>query len=455
MPHYYDFEVRWKNYRAFKDTGWLNIRPLTVLIGPNNAGKTSVFSPLLLLNQTITSADGITPLVTRGPVVDMGHFEDIIHNHDINQELSLGVRYHVHALRDGVQDVGSYAPGAFEMAVAQSGRFLDVTLKRLEIFDIFRRPYISFEKRSNDDGYELDSTSLGPLDAPEKAAISQTPPLNFLFDPSDILRSYRRVASNDQETLPPPYSESFSRYLRTIGYALEEIREDLSTISYVGPLRARLQRYYDIEGESIPSVGSTGENVANLIRRNLSGAASRSRELNRWIRLFGFGDRLTIKQLSSALFSLYFESGKPPVRINVADAGFGASQVLPLIVQALVAPEYTLTVAEQPEIHLNPRLQNLLADIFVRMAGSNHRVIVETHSEHLLLRLRRLVAEGEIQASDIAIYFIERDTAGASTVRLIPLNEDGNIPSKEWPNGFFEESLRESLGLARAQAQLS
>jgi len=121
-------------------------------------------------------------------------------------------------------------------------------------------------------------------------------------------------------------------------------------------------------------------------------------------------------------------------------------------VQALTADPNSLTIAEQPEIHLNPRLQYLLADLFVEMANTEHRVIVETHSEHLLLRLRRLIAEKVIQSDKIAIYFVER-IDGKSTVRQIPLEANGNIPSDQWPQGFFEDTLKESLALASAQSQ--
>jgi predicted ATPase len=111
-----------------------------------------------------------------------------------------------------------------------------------------------------------------------------------------------------------------------------------------------------------------------------------------------------------------------------------------------------LTIAEQPEIHLNPRLQYLLADLLVEMANSDHRVIVETHSEHLLLRLRRLVADGKIKHDKVAIYFVEK-MDGVSRVRPIDLKGNGHIPPETWPKGFFEESLGESLALAASQSR--
>ena len=86
------------------------------------------------------------------------------------------------------------------------------------------------------------------------------------------------------------------------------------------------------------------------------------------------------------------------------------------------------------------------------MVGSNKRVILETHSEHLLLRLRTLVAKGDIDSSKIALYFIENED-GLTKIKDIPILENGHIEQDNWPKGFFEESLWESLDLAKAQSK--
>src|SRR5687767_8463466 len=117
MSLHVNYEVRWKNYRCFTDTGWLHLLPLTVLIGPNNAGKTSIISPILLLNQTMTSRDAVTPLVTRGPLIDAGTFKDVIHNRDTDKELFLGFRFHVHEEREDIGEVWQYPPGVIEITL--------------------------------------------------------------------------------------------------------------------------------------------------------------------------------------------------------------------------------------------------------------------------------------------------------------------------------------------------
>jgi predicted ATPase len=171
--------------------------------------------------------------------------------------------------------------------------------------------------------------------------------------------------------------------------------------------------------------------------------------MSKWVKRFEFGDRLELHNMSEDLFCLTFNTKSK--HMNIADSGFGASQVLPLVVQALAAPRNSMTLAEQPEIHLNPRLQVVLADLFAEMANGDHRLVVETHSEHLLLRVRRLVASGVISPAKVAIYFVER-RGDESHIREIRVREDGHIDPRLWPAGFFEDALRESLGLATEQA---
>jgi predicted ATPase len=140
-------------------------------------------------------------------------------------------------------------------------------------------------------------------------------------------------------------------------------------------------------------------------------------------------------------------------KTNFADSGFGASQVLPLIVQGLTAEPQSLIIAEQPEIHLNPRLQCVLASLFGAIIQRGCRLLVETHSEHLLLAIRLLIASRKLDASKVALYFVEKAGDGSSMVRQVPIDTIGGISSESWPKGFFEDSLQQSLALAEAQAR--
>ncbi len=334
------------------------------------------------------------------------------------------------------------------MTLTSGKRPGEILLKRYELFDIYKRPYLR-QIRRRDGTYTLKGLKQDGMTEEEQLAIRESRPVNYLFSPSLVLYQYHKADDRDKGTRSRNFSKEFSTYLQCTGYTFEELRSLFSTLSYIGPLRDIPRRYYEIAGEIPRSVGPHGEHTANLLHRRFS---SFRNDLNSWIRRFEFGDRLKENKISSELFSLYFETKTPATKTNIADAGFGASQVLPLVVQALAAQTGSLTIAEQPEIHLNPRLQCVLADLFAKMANSDHSVIVETHSEHLLLRLRRLVASGEIESQKVAIYFVEK-SGDISTIRPVPMEENGNISPEVWPRGFFGETLKESLGLATEQSK--
>jgi hypothetical protein len=439
-----NYQIRWKNYKRFEDTDWITLRPITLLIGPNSSGKTSVLSPLLLLSQTISSPDGDTAVVTRGPMVDIGNYRDFVHDHDCDRGVFFGIRHHTHDAPKGVKALGTYPPGALEITLGPGEEPQDTTLQRYELFDLFKRSFIARDRRP--DGTYTLSGAVSPekMSAAEKVAMARSSPVNFLFSPTSAIGAFKR-STDDGPTESERFTADFSEYLRIVGFSFTELRSLFSSLSYVGPLRQKPQKYYRVSSEAPRTVGPQGQYAANLFRRR---EKKIGKKVNQWIKRFEFGDALTAKKVNDDLFELCFSVGKS--HYNFVEAGFGASQVLPLIIQAFAAPKDSLTLAEQPEIHLNPKLQCVLADLFVEMANSQHRIVVETHSEHLLLRLRALVAAKKIRAKDVAIYFVERD-GKASKVREVPLGEDGGLQSDAWPAGFFDDALRESLALAAAQ----
>ncbi|RMH40451.1 MAG: DUF3696 domain-containing protein, partial [Gammaproteobacteria bacterium] len=114
-----------------------------------------------------------------------------------------------------------------------------------------------------------------------------------------------------------------------------------------------------------------------------------------------------------------------------------------------LAPEGTVFLLEQPELHLHPKVQAILADFFLGLTRVGKQVIVETHSEYLINRLRRRVAEDESDTlhQDIQIYFVEREN-GTSRFRSVDLNEFG-VPL-DWPKGFFDDGPSESRRIVEA-----
>lgn len=155
---------------------------------------------------------------------------------------------------------------------------------------------------------------------------------------------------------------------------------------------------------------------------------------------------------SEALKQLVLIDKRTGTPISHRDVGIGVSQVLPVLVSAYASKNKLLAI-EQPEIHLHPALQAELGDVFLHSAlgDSDNTFLIETHSEHLLLRIMRRMREtdaGELDDSlpdvhpdDVMVLFVEPDGA-QSIIREMPLNERGELV-KAWPGGFFEEGIRE------------
>ena len=155
---------------------------------------------------------------------------------------------------------------------------------------------------------------------------------------------------------------------------------------------------------------------------------------------------------SDALRQLVLIDKRTSTPVSHRDIGIGVSQVLPVLV-SVYASKNKLLAIEQPEIHLHPALQAELGDVFLQSAlgESDNTFLIETHSEHLLLRIMRRMREtgtGElpdgvpaVHPDDVMVLFVEPDGT-QSIVRQMPLNERGELV-KAWPGGFFEEGIRE------------
>ena len=138
--------------------------------------------------------------------------------------------------------------------------------------------------------------------------------------------------------------------------------------------------------------------------------------------------------------------------LDLTNVGVGVSQVLPSVVMGLLSPPGSTLLMEQPELHLHPKVQAILGDFLIGLARNGRQCIVETHSEYLVNRLRRRIAEapGDSVQKLIQIYFVER-IGGRSVFRAVEPNDYGAIP--DWPKGFFDQGPDEAQLIIQAAAK--
>lgn len=454
------FEVRWKNFRGFRDTKWLKIRPITIVIGANASGKTSLIAPLLLLKQTLESSDISLPLKTIGEYFNAGSFKNMVLNHNTNIDISFALRFrHKEANRnEDLGKIGKYPPSELEVSFSTSENARVPILSRYIVRDLYARTMLdrSILKSGK---YSIRGLEFAKKGNGFHDVIRKTMPERFLFTAegpfkerveSIIKQQRKEEGKKGAREIKLEMSEQEDRYFHIVTYIKALVDRVFDTIFFLGPLSEHPKRMYEILGEIPQFVGTKGEFAPEILFRQRNQPLIE--EVNKWVDNFDLGFHLNCNELTDGAFNITLSRTEGSSEVNLADTGFGLSQILPLVVQGFYSKPNSLIIAEQPEIHLNPKLQTMLADLFSEFVKRGVGVLVETHSEHLLLKIRRLVAEKSIKQTDVALYYTEKD-GGETKIREIQIEKNGHIKIEDWPKGFFSESLKESLGLAAAQRQ--
>ena len=231
------------------------------------------------------------------------------------------------------------------------------------------------------------------------------------------------------------------------------IESQFNNLAYLGPMRVSPNRIYLATGEAPGDVGWKGETTFEALWSRQSGHKRPTdllRWVNDWLASLEIAARVELVRLArSDYFSLVITDSKTNTPINLVDTGFGASQVLPIIVQGFYGPLNRTLMIEQPEIHLHPHGQATLADAFIDMVKNGRTLIAETHSEHIIGRIQRRIAEGKIKSTDVCILYFDR-TDEDTHVSELKLSKFGQFEEGGIPEGFFEERYLETVKLMSA-----
>jgi len=464
-------EYQITNFKAFAESAVIPVRPITLIFGPNSSGKSSTLQPLIMLKQTIEKAGKETPLLPKGELADLGNFREFIHRHDNKRKFSFKVTI---PLKDSIEmdkRVQEFLDSVIDLETVGVGitfselKMGDLTITQFETFvgdnpePLFtyemeqpdkeidkgrfftRYPYIAKLKDFNEEHeYWLKHQSL--FDKPASEAY---------FDFGHYL--IESVYKDPEEAIAISPKERKSISLIPF-YASRMFREILMRVVYVGPLRRFPERYYSYTGNKTRYVGKTGEFVADIL---FSDPEILSR-INEQFDHLNIGYELRVANLTDQtsdihdLRTLRLKEKSTGTYMGFTDVGFGISQLLPIVVQSMVSERQMLLI-EQPELHLHPALQAEMGDMFIRSAlGENKNTfIIETHSEHLILRLLRRIRETteeelpedipQIRPNDLSLLYVKPDEKGSSVIH-IPATEDGEF-ERFWPGGFFPERSKE------------
>jgi predicted ATPase len=439
--------TRVQNFKAWRDTGELALAPLTILFGPNSSGKSSINHLLMMLKQTVRSPDrnSVFDFGDANSAVDLGNFRDLIFAHEMKNTLEFelewlldaplqvrdprsrkrfsGDRLSFSAAAQQPQGARSAQSEGFEYAVRTSER------PELEV-SVRREPRRPDRWRLRSPQYDFVRTKGRAWELPR--------PIQFYGFPQEALVYYQNSA-----------------FLSDLEFTLER---QLGGLSYLGPLRSPPERRYGWGGAIPEDVGLRGENAIQAL------LAARGRRFNwrpkaklqrfeaviaSWLQSMGLIESFDVREIAagSDLFEVHVRVSRRSADVRLTDVGFGVSQVLPVVVQCFYAQPRSTVIIEQPELHLHPSVQASLADLFIAAItareGSQPRdvqLLVESHSEHLLRRLQRRIAEEKIAPERVAMYICEPSSEGSQIERL-QLDEYGDILN--WPPDFFGNELED------------
>lgn len=484
--------VRLENFRPFRDSGEFHLAPLTCLVGANSSGKSSIITALLLLKQSLEQermSSRVTPLMLSGPYCDLGGFRDVVHRHKVRSHIKFAFKVPVALLRQFPEKREPLVPLDVPRSVLRDVRdywsyyYMDVkrTLPArgtvaVSLSFVTDAPFgpslsrIEFQVEGVGSAYFLRTTGgmrrqhwrVYTKGLPSQSVAMAFGPHQFFpvinIRPKVFQRSSRRV------------KKELGRFLRTSNITLEYLHRLLSWSEVIGPFRTPPERRYSFGGFSSSRGGPRGEQAIDLLITEELLKTSKHplrSSVSFWLQHLNLARDISVESLAKNinLFQLNLEGAGRTPQANVADVGYGISQVLPVIVQGLLMRPGSVYMVQQPELHLHPDAQAGLADFFLYLAFYGIRVVVETHSEYMLIRLRRRLAERKLnigrtlprlkratlplsrETVAVLLCTIDRQRLGAKVTELAI---GDSFQFENLPRGFMNQALADRVGLLRA-----
>ena len=563
-------KISFQNYKAF-EKGEIKLKPITILLGANSVGKSSIINLLLMLQQTANSSNYKSALRLHGENVSMGECENIFRNKDMDKNIVIDFELeneklktylsgylpdflfnqiieiysflkkreqqkpnqidinistkkikskeqlleyvsNIEELRKKIEKKSSHGKEdklilslckvinkknsiallydfitevnkiknnifklSFEICIVKSNTEDVLKICRISLSNEGKRIInIKFDFNNKNTFYDnitvtsdfIENKELIDITTKEEfkqsikydstifSSISQNVDR---WDRWDMLYFQHRFFLNDffeDDNNKSKHSIVTQILLQIINISVESVKNQFKRelVNHVTPLRATPKRYYFLDKANINTILDTfdGNSLTEILKEDENVKS----KVNKWLETFGL--TVNVDTLQDVIHKLKIHQHS--LDLDIIDVGFGISQILPVIVQGFLSFENSLTMIEQPETHLHPKMQADLADLFIdivgaipqskllRKATSNPQkfLLIETHSEYLLRRLRRRISEGKLLAKDVAVYFIEppKNDCSSAEIKEKEVNDTGFF---EYPKDFMDSELEKDM----------
>ena len=417
--------IRMKNFKSWQDSGNVGLAPLTGFFGTNSSGKSSLLQMLLLLKQTV-GKDEVLFFGDESSLVNLGNFQEVIHRHELGNKLYFGmscklshsVPYHL------ISTLWQIIHFTFDTVIRE--------VKGNQVIEDFRYRSLSGAAKITWEDNNL-----------------------FVNDQNSIpihVQNCYGLSSSENSDVP--------RILTGFTSVFEEL---FSHVYYLGPARVHPKRNYHWEGDHPEDIGRWGDKAIDALLSARVDKRTIQREekeisiedrISEWLREMDLAHSFILERTGSPSeknYDVRIQKREHGPKVTLADMGYGLSQFLPVLVLCYYAPKGSTLILEQPGIHLHPKAQADLVDLLIEVVTERKlQILVESHSEHLLNRLQRRIAEEKISVDKTALYFCRNDE-GVSKIERLKMDEFGNIAN--WPENFFGDEMGDLFAMTKAQRE--
>lgn len=412
----------WKNFNT-------DLTKINLFFGQNSSGKSSIIQLLLLLKQTVENKDEKVVLYFGDDksYVNLGNFDEVLNKIAMEKAISFGLCFnYLGTIQNFNVKIDKNKTGIIEV-------------KSLNVTNITKGVSIDTQRVSSNYLVKyLENNNL--VIKPKEKSIDR---IRYFFELPFRIFNEKSIDDN----------------LFNLEYNIKRLFENMT---YIGPLRQKPQRRgYEWTGSKHSHFGVSGENTFDaIITSTKQNEKYTSKFFNftghlaeivcKWLIEFGMADDFRIEVISEVkqLYQVNVKTKGATNWVDICDVGFGVSQILPIIALCYYAPQGSIIIIEQPEIHLHPKVQSGLGDLLIDAANSRGiQFIIESHSEHLLTRIQRRIAEEKIDGKEVKINFCNL-VGGESVLEELKVNDFGEISN--WPENFFGDEMEEIYQMQNA-----
>ncbi|WP_407306368.1 AAA family ATPase [Desulfosporosinus sp. SB140] len=466
-------QINLLNYKSYDDRD-VPLKPITLLCGRNSSGKTAIIKSILLLKQSF-EATGNNYLLLNGIYTNNGVFENVRNHTSIESSkagMGLSVTFSIDnrnpAFKELCRSIGMVSKrNVFsKFDICASFQFKqDKTLPQVALIEsstieltseYSNESYGKNEKivhsiismRSYDTGNQRYDILLENFPTPLYNNQGGYP---FIYTNHNWKNCFCYFRGMQLVSL---YKDNLSKKSTSALPVLYTIFRILATefnkIEYLGPLREMPLRQYFVQ-DIYSNIGVRGENTAQYLGQLGNKTIDIPIPNDTNTQFLGLQEAVSMWAEQLGLGTVHATSTDIPgakvtqiiiEQQNIADVGFGVSQVLPILVEGLAMTKGNTLILEQPEIHLHPKMQMDMADFLIAIARQGKHLIIETHSDHIINRMVRRAVEDKSLRDMLGIYFVEKNQWSCSELTEVCIDEDIGIDKA--PQGFFDQYASES-----------